>query len=73
MADKKPILECSFCDKTQNEVKKLVAGSKGYICDECIRLCNDVIKDDRQSNFSDEKLPTPQEILNHLDQYSIRQ
>ena len=73
MADKKPILECSFCDKTQNEVKKLVAGSKGYICDECIRLCNDVIKDDTQSNFSDEKLPTPKEIFNHLDQYIIGQ
>jgi ATP-dependent Clp protease ATP-binding subunit ClpX len=73
MADKKPLLECSFCDKTQNEVKKLVAGSKGYICDECIRLCNDVIKEDIQTNFSDEKLPTPKEIFNHLDQYIIGQ
>lgn len=73
MPDKKPILECSFCDKTQNEVKKLVAGSKGYICDECIRLCGDVIKEDSQTNFSSEKLPTPREIFQHLDQYIIGQ
>jgi len=74
MADKnKPLLECSFCEKTQNEVKKLVAGSKGYICDECIRLCNDVIKDEVQTSFSNEKLPTPKEIFNHLDQYVIGQ
>lgn len=73
MPDKKPILECSFCDKTQNEVKKLVAGSKGYICDECIRLCGDVIKEDTQTNFSSEKLPTPREIFQHLDQYVIGQ
>lgn len=69
----KPLLECSFCEKTQNEVKKLVAGSRGYICDECIRLCNDVIKDDVQTSFSSEKLPTPKEIFHHLDQYVIGQ
>lgn len=73
MAGKKPILECSFCEKTQNEVKKLVAGSKGYICDECIKLCNEVIKDDASSNFQNEKLPTPREIYEHLDQYVIGQ
>lgn len=74
MADKnKPVLECSFCEKTQNEVKKLVAGSKGYICDECIRLCNEVIKDDAASTFQNEKLPTPKEIYEHLDQYVIGQ
>ena len=73
MSDKKTLLECSFCDKTQNEVKKLVAGSKGYICDECIRLCSDVIKEDIQTNFSSEKLPTPKEIFQHLDQYIIGQ
>jgi len=74
MVDKnKPLLECSFCEKTQNEVKKLVAGSKGYICDECIKLCNEVIKDDIQNNFSNEKLPTPKEIFAHLDQYVIGQ
>jgi len=74
MADKnKPLLECSFCEKTQNEVKKLVAGSKGYICDECIKLCNDVIKDEIQVSFSNEKLPTPKEIFQHLDQYVIGQ
>jgi ATP-dependent Clp protease ATP-binding subunit ClpX len=73
MSDKKTLLECSFCDKTQNEVKKLVAGSKGYICDECIRLCGDVIKEDTQTNFPSEKLPTPKEIFQHLDQYIIGQ
>jgi len=74
MAEKnKPILECSFCEKTQNEVKKLVAGSKGYICDECIKLCNEVIKEDAATNFQNEKLPTPKEIYEHLDQYVIGQ
>ena len=74
MVDKtKTLLECSFCEKTQNEVKKLVAGSKGYICDECIRLCNDVIKDEVQTNFSGEKLPTPKELFQYLDQYVIGQ
>jgi ATP-dependent Clp protease ATP-binding subunit ClpX len=74
MVDKnKPLLECSFCEKTQNEVKKLVAGSKGYICDECIKLCGEVIKEDIQNSFSSEKLPTPKEIFAHLDQYVIGQ
>lgn len=74
MTDKnRPILECSFCEKTQNEVKKLVAGSKGYICDECIKLCNEVIKEDTTAAFQNEKLPTPKELYEHLDQYVIGQ
>lgn len=67
-------MKCSFCDKSQNEVKKLVAGSTGYICDECIILCNEVIKDDLTKSASkDNKLPTPREIFEHLDQYVIGQ
>lgn len=70
----KPLMKCSFCEKSQNEVKKLVAGSTGYICDECIVLCNEVIKDDSiKSSSKDLKLPTPREIFEHLDQYVIGQ
>lgn len=68
------LMKCSFCEKSQNEVKKLVAGSTGYICDECIILCNEVIKDDLiKSTSKDNKLPTPREIFEHLDQYVIGQ
>jgi ATP-dependent Clp protease ATP-binding subunit ClpX len=74
MSNNKPLMKCSFCDKSQNEVKKLVAGSTGYICDECIVLCNEVIKDDLTKSASkDNKLPTPREIFEHLDQYVIGQ
>jgi len=69
-----PLMKCSFCEKSQNEVKKLVAGATGYICDECIVLCNEVIKDDLiKSSSKDNKLPTPREIFEHLDQYVIGQ
>jgi len=68
------IMKCSFCEKSQNEVKKLVAGATGYICDECIVLCNEVIKDDlTKSTTKDNKLQTPREIFEHLDQYVIGQ
>lgn len=74
MTDKnKPLLRCSFCDKNQNEVKKLVAGSSGYICDECIVLCNEVIKDEIIKASVKDKLPSPREIFQHLDQYVIGQ
>jgi ATP-dependent Clp protease ATP-binding subunit ClpX len=67
-------MKCSFCEKSQNEVKKLVAGATGYICDECIVLCNEVIKDDlTKSTTKDNKLSTPREIFEHLDQYVIGQ
>ena len=69
----KPLLRCSFCDKSQNEVKKLVAGTNGYICDECVILCNDVIKDETVTTSSKDKLPSPREIFQHLDQYVIGQ
>ena len=74
MTDKnKPLMRCSFCEKNQNEVKKLVAGSSGYICDECIVLCNEVIKDEHAPAKESDKLPTPREIFSHLDQYVIGQ
>jgi ATP-dependent Clp protease ATP-binding subunit ClpX len=74
MSNNKPLMKCSFCEKSQNEVKKLVAGATGYICDECIILCNEVIKDDLTKSASkDNKLPTPREIFEHLDQYVIGQ
>jgi len=69
----KPLMCCSFCDKNQNEVKKLVAGSKGYICDECIVLCNEAIKDDIVKTSTTGELPSPREIYQHLDQYVISQ
>lgn len=74
MTDKnKPLMKCSFCEKSQNEVKKLVAGNSGYICDECIVLCNEVIKDEQAPAKATDKLPSPREIFNHLDQYVIGQ
>ena len=81
MADKKgsgeKLLYCSFCGKSQHEVKKLIAGPSVFICDECIELCNDIIRDE-QSNLpsteaSQEALPTPQEIANILDAYVVGQ
>jgi ATP-dependent Clp protease ATP-binding subunit ClpX len=68
-------LKCSFCGKSQREVKKLIAGPTVYICDECIRLCNDIIAEDKngQRNQDILDLPTPKEINAFLDRYVIGQ
>ncbi|MBN1655247.1 MAG: ATP-dependent Clp protease ATP-binding subunit ClpX [Deltaproteobacteria bacterium] len=69
-------LQCSFCGKSQKEVKKLIAGPTVYICDECIALCNDIIAEevDREDSFSsDGPLPKPSDIKAVLDEYVIGQ
>jgi len=81
MSDKKgsgeKLLYCSFCGKSQHEVKKLIAGPSVFICDECIDLCNDIIRDesaaDPSAAVAKSDLPAPQEICGILDQYVIGQ
>ena len=76
MADKKSnssdkTLYCSFCGKSQHEVKKLIAGPSVFICDECIDLCNEIIRDELPAETAARDargdLPTPLEIKNNLD------
>ncbi len=67
------ILRCSFCSKSQNDVKKLIAGPTVYICDECVDVCNEIIADDVVTSPVGEKLPKPQEIKDFLDLYVIGQ
>ena len=68
-------LSCSFCGKSQREVRKLIAGPTVYICDECIKLCNDIIaeENDREESKPQVSLPTPNEIKSFLDDYVIGQ
>jgi ATP-dependent Clp protease ATP-binding subunit ClpX len=68
-------LRCSFCGKSQNEVKKLIAGPTVYICNECIDICNEIITDDQQAESVANRapLPKPGEIKNFLDEYVIGQ
>lgn len=68
------ILRCSFCGKSQNEVKKLIAGPSVYICNECIDICNEIINDDERTEAAGAApLPKPQEIRAFLDEYVIGQ
>src|ERR1044072_4984321 len=80
MSDKvggEKLLYCSFCGKSQHEVRKLIAGPSVFICDECIELCNDIIREEgttaEQARSDKNKLPTPHEIRQILDQYVIGQ
>ena len=69
------ILYCSFCGKSQHEVRKLIAGPSVFICDECVELCNDIIREELEEKASSSRshLPKPQEIMEALDQYVIGQ
>ncbi len=69
------LLYCSFCGKSQHEVRKLIAGPSVFICDECVDLCNDIITEEMQdqANVSGSELPKPREIKELLDQYVIGQ
>ena len=69
------LLNCSFCGKSQNDVKKLIAGPGVYVCNECIDICNEIINDDEQQEQSTSRssLPKPQDIKAHLDDYVIGQ
>ncbi|MCP3999604.1 MAG: ATP-dependent Clp protease ATP-binding subunit ClpX [Gammaproteobacteria bacterium] len=69
------LLYCSFCGKSQHEVRKLIAGPSVFICDECVELCNDIIREELEDRSDDgqAKLPKPQEIKDVLDQYVIGQ
>jgi len=74
--DSGKLLYCSFCAKSQQEVKKLIAGPSVFVCDECVELCNDIIKEEVQERESDSKvrkLPVPKEIKETLDEYVIGQ
>ena len=71
------VLRCSFCNKSQRDVKKLIAGPTVYICDECVDICLDIIAEDRKDEATavegSSQLPKPKEIKEFLDQYVVGQ
>ena len=74
--DNGKLLYCSFCGKSQHEVRKLIAGPSVFICDECVELCNDIIREEVQETSeetTEAKLPKPLEIHRQLDDYVIGQ
>ncbi|MGV8939185.1 MAG: ATP-dependent Clp protease ATP-binding subunit ClpX [Allorhizobium sp.] len=73
--DSKNTLYCSFCGKSQHEVRKLIAGPTVFICDECVELCMDIIREENKTSMvkSREGVPTPQDIIKTLDEYVIGQ
>ncbi len=73
--DRNKLLYCSFCGKSQHEVRKLIAGPSVFVCDECVDLCNDIIQEELQDQKQDgnTELPTPIEINGYLDDYVIGQ
>lgn len=74
--DNGKLLYCSFCGKSQHEVRKLIAGPSVFVCDECVDLCNDIIREEiqeKETETSTRKLPIPEEIKNTLDDYVIGQ
>ena len=73
--DSKSTLYCSFCGKSQHEVRKLIAGPTVFICDECVELCNDIIREETKSALvkTRDGVPTPSEINQVLDDYVIGQ
>ena len=75
MSNNKNILYCSFCGKSQHEVRKLIAGPTVFICDECVELCMDIIKEENKDTFvkHQDGLPSPKQICSVLDDYVIGQ
>ena len=74
--DTHPLLRCSFCGKSQYEVTKLIAGPTVFICNECIALCGDILKEEEKkllssTNEAESRLPNPHEISKILDEFSI--
>src|SRR5207244_13263468 len=73
--DSKNTLYCSFCGKSQHEVRKLIAGPTVFICDECVELCMDIIREENTSSLAKSRdgIPTPKELRKDLADYAIRQ
>ena len=74
-SDHDKLLYCSFCGKSQHEVRKLIAGPNVFICDECVELCNDIIREEMEENAppAASRLPKPHDINQVLDEYVIGQ